>query len=112
MATYTRTKEPENYKGVIEDFENNMPHNRKTWKPQEGYLSVFHKYHRSASRRRQNNIRTRRNDNGPAPRIDSLVTIKGKSYQVIAKSRSQWTGDYRNGQYDVFTHLLLAEIHK
>ena len=113
MTYYSRTKDQAEHLAAIEDFEKNMPKNRGTWKPPEGYELAQHQYHRSGKRRRNHDGRQhRRNDNAPAPRIDSTIRERGKTFKVVAKARTQWSDHdvWKNGQYNVYTHMLLFKV--
>ena len=112
MATYTRTKESEKYTSVFEDFESITC---LTTEKRGSLEKATCQYFTSITGLHQGSKIIFEREEMIMAQHHGLITVgydKGKSYQVIAKSRSQWSGDYRNGQYDVFTHLLLAEIRQ
>jgi hypothetical protein len=108
MAKYTFVKDLTGHEKVAGDFKINIPSKRESWRPPEGYFLEFHKYHRSAKRKRYysdgGSQNSRRNDADPAPKIGTVE----KGARLIGKARSQWHGQWRNGQYDVYTTMLWA----
>jgi hypothetical protein len=115
MAKYTRARNVEEHLNVIREFELNIPRNRDTWEPPEPYVREFFFKHRSAKRHRPGSGgQQRRNSHGitgEAPRVGSVVeTARGVKLRVIAKAKTEWSGDYRNGQTDTFTHVLAVPV--
>ena len=110
MAKYTRAQNVDDHINAICEFESNMPKNRKTWEPQEPYVVWSFQKHRSAKRHRAGSSGKQRNNTygltGEAPRVGSRIFLAPVTMRVIAKSTSQWSGMWRNGQTDTFTHIL------
>tara|TARA_R100000329_G_scaffold129307_2_gene108234 strand:- start:603 stop:1487 length:885 start_codon:yes stop_codon:yes gene_type:complete len=110
MAKYTRAQNVDDHIDAIREFESNMPKNRKTWEPQEPYVVWSFQKHRSAKRHRAGSSGKQRNNTygltGEAPRVGSRIFLAPVTMRVIAKSTSQWSGMWRNGQTDTFTHIL------
>lgn len=112
---YTRAQNVEEHLDVIQEFETNIPRNRDTWQPPEPYVREFFSKHRSAKRRRKwSGGQQRRNSygkTGEAPRVGSeMETESGLRLRVIAKFRTQWRGNYHNGQTDTFSHVLAVPM--
>ena len=96
---------------AINEFEQNIPANRKTWNAPEGYVYFPHQYH---------HFNKGRNDEEFAPRKGSkvqvefndkvIVIVKGSkkpNARVIHNKKITWNNFGKGRGYTVYTHMLI-----
>ena len=93
MAKYTRAKNIDEHLSVILEFEANIPKNRKTWKPPEGYDLGFDTKRKTRRHLYSDDI----------ARVGSI----SNGDRCIAKATSHWHDPSKTGgQYMVFITTL------
>ena len=95
MAKYTRARNVEQHMAAIEEFEANIPRNRKEWSPPVGYELRADEAHK-----------TRKNY---YPAYAEKVGTTSNGWRCIAKATSQWSGRYTGGQYTTYITTLWAK---
>lgn len=106
MAIETTIKNLGQHEEAVNDFFSNIPHNRKTYTPYDGYEFIQHKSHHSRQNRRRRGkgiIQTY------APKVGSNITLMCGDHQeegkIVAKSVSKWFGTGKN--YIIFSSMLV-----
>ena len=102
MAKYTVAKNVDDHMDVISSFKVNIPRNRDSWNPPEGYKVENCSYHHS---------RKGNNHGESAPRVGAVEKhLDGKTWRSIAKARSQWCFNGKGRNYKVYSNILWAEV--
>lgn len=97
MASYTRAKNIEAHEEIVRLFEQNIPSNRKEWKPPAGYDLEFDQYRHS---------RKGRNHGEYSVRVGARELRDGATWRAVAKCQARWHGTGRN--YITFSTILWA----
>ncbi len=97
MAKYTTAKNIEGHEEVVSQFKQNIPQNRDSWNPPEGYELEFDQYRHS---------RKGYNHGDFAIRVGAREKRGDVQWRAIAKSNSRWHGTGRN--YVSYSTILWA----
>jgi hypothetical protein len=93
MAKYTRAKNIDDHLSAVLDFEANIPRNRKTWQPPQGYRLEFDTKRKTRKHLYSDDV--------------SRVGTVSDGDRCIAKATSQWHDPSKTGgQYMVFITTL------